>query len=55
MTWPPAARRELESALAVVSSCGEVTELVLFHKYLVLDCDTEHALDFNETDALSDS
>ena len=48
--------KELESALAVLSSFDEGCDLVLFYKYLmVLNGDTEYALHFNETDALSDA
>ena len=48
--------RELESALAVLSSFDEGTDLVLFYKYLmVLNGDKEYTLHFNETDVLSDS
>lgn len=48
--------RELESALAVLSSFDEGTDLVLYYKYLmVLNGDTEYTLHFNETDALSAS
>lgn len=45
---------ELESALAVLSSFDEGTDLVLYYKYLmVLNGDTEYHLHFNETDVLS--
>jgi 4-hydroxy-tetrahydrodipicolinate synthase len=48
--------RELESALAVLSSFDEGTDLVLYYKYLmVLNGDTEYTLHFNDTDALSAS
>jgi 4-hydroxy-tetrahydrodipicolinate synthase len=48
--------RELESALAVLSSFDEGTDLVLYYKYLmVLNGDKEYTLHFNETDALSAS
>ena len=48
--------RELESALAVLSSFDEGTDLVLYYKYLlVLNGQQEYALHFNETDALTDS
>ncbi|WP_019938139.1 dihydrodipicolinate synthase family protein [Bordetella sp. FB-8] len=48
--------QELESALAVLSSFDEGTDLVLYYKYLmVLNGDKEYTLHFNETDALSDS
>ncbi|MEG0001593.1 MAG: dihydrodipicolinate synthase family protein [Comamonas sp.] len=54
-----AARRqaqELESALAVLSSFDEGTDLVLYYKYLlVLNGQKEYTLHFNETDALTDS
>lgn len=54
-----AARRqaqELESALAVLSSFDEGTDLVLYYKYLlVLNGQKEYALHFNETDVLTDS
>jgi 1-pyrroline-4-hydroxy-2-carboxylate deaminase len=46
--------RELESALAVLSSFDEGTDLVLYYKYLmVLSGDKEYSLHFNETDVLS--
>jgi 4-hydroxy-tetrahydrodipicolinate synthase len=45
---------ELESALAVLSSFDEGTDLVLYYKHLmVLNGDTEYRLHFNETDVLS--
>jgi 1-pyrroline-4-hydroxy-2-carboxylate deaminase len=45
---------ELESALAVLSSFDEGTDLVLYYKYLmVLEGDAEYRLHFNEADALS--
>ncbi len=48
--------RELEAALAVLSSFDEGPDLVLFYKYLmVLRGNAEYTLHFNETDALSDS
>lgn len=48
--------RELEAALAVLSSFDEGTDLVLYYKYLmVLNGDTEYTLHFNETDALSEA
>ena len=48
--------KELESALAVLSSFDEGCDLVLFYKHLmVLNGDTEYTLHFNETDALSDA
>ncbi|MFJ4154098.1 dihydrodipicolinate synthase family protein [Pseudomonas sp. NPDC089752] len=48
--------RELESALAVLSSFDEGCDLVLYYKHLmVLNGDTEYSLHFNETDALSDA
>jgi len=48
--------RELETALLVLSSFDEGTDLVLFYKYLmVLNGDKEYTLHFNATDALSDS
>ncbi|WP_175943292.1 dihydrodipicolinate synthase family protein [Caballeronia sp. BCC1704] len=48
--------RELESALAVLSSFDEGTDLVLYYKYLmVLNGDEEYTLHFNETDALSEA
>ncbi|WP_323141154.1 dihydrodipicolinate synthase family protein [Massilia phyllosphaerae] len=47
---------ELESALAVLSSFDEGTDLVLYYKYLmVLNGDQEYTLHFNETDVLSAS
>ncbi len=55
---PQARRRalELESALGVLSSFDEGTDLVLYFKYLMtLQGDEEYALHFNETDALSAS
>ncbi|WPB55205.1 dihydrodipicolinate synthase family protein [Xylophilus sp. GOD-11R] len=46
--------RELEAALAVLSSFDEGTDLVLYYKYLlVLNGDAGYDLHFNETDALS--
>ncbi|MCB6184224.1 dihydrodipicolinate synthase family protein [Leeia sp. TBRC 13508] len=48
--------RELENALAVLSSFDEGCDLVLYYKHLmVLNGDTEYTLHFNETDVLSDS
>jgi 4-hydroxy-tetrahydrodipicolinate synthase len=48
--------RELESALAVLSSFDEGCDLVLYYKHLmVLNGDKEYSLHFNETDALSDA
>ncbi|MBU9593898.1 dihydrodipicolinate synthase family protein [Burkholderia multivorans] len=48
--------KELESALAVLSSFDEGCDLVLFYKYLmVLNGDKEYTLHFNETDVLSDA
>ncbi|MCF4996590.1 dihydrodipicolinate synthase family protein [Pseudomonas syringae] len=48
--------RELESALAVLSSFDEGCDLVLYYKHLmVLNGDKEYALHFNETDALTDA
>ena len=48
--------RELESALAVLSSFDEGCDLVLYYKHLmVLNGDREYSLHFNETDALSDA
>ena len=48
--------RELESALAVLSSFDEGCDLVLYYKYLmVLNGDAEYSLHFNETDALTEA
>lgn len=48
--------RELEAALAVLSSFDEGTDLVLFYKHLlVLNGQKEYTLHFNETDALTDA
>lgn len=48
--------KELEAALAVLSSFDEGTDLVLYYKYLmVLNGDKEYTLHFNESDVLSDS
>ncbi|ARB30477.1 dihydrodipicolinate synthase family protein [Pseudomonas tolaasii] len=48
--------KELEAALAVLSSFDEGTDLVLYYKYLmVLNGDLEYTLHFYDTDALSDS
>ena len=48
--------RELESALAVLSSFDEGCDLVLYYKHLmVLNGDSEYRLHFNETDALTDA
>ncbi|MEX7493945.1 dihydrodipicolinate synthase family protein, partial [Acinetobacter baumannii] len=45
--------QELSSALEVLSSFDEGTDLVLYYKYLmVLNGDKEYTLHFNETDAL---
>ena len=47
---------ELEQALAALSSFDEGEDLVLHFKYLMtLHGDSEYALHFNETDALSTS
>jgi dihydrodipicolinate synthase/N-acetylneuraminate lyase len=47
--------KELESALGVLSSFDEGTDLVLYYKYLmVLNGDKEYTLHFNETDVLSE-
>ncbi|MEQ8447097.1 MAG: dihydrodipicolinate synthase family protein [Pelagibacterium sp.] len=47
---------ELESALGVLSSFDEGPDLVLFYKHLMaVKGDSEYALNFNETDALTDS
>lgn len=47
---------ELESALAVLSSFDEGTDLVLYYKHLMtLNGDSGYGLHFNETDALSDA
>ena len=47
---------ELESALNVLSSFDEGTDLVLYYKYLmVLNGDKEYTLHFNETDVLSEA
>jgi 4-hydroxy-tetrahydrodipicolinate synthase len=47
---------ELESALSVLSTFDEGTDLVLYFKHLlVLEGDAEYALHFNESDALSAS
>jgi 4-hydroxy-tetrahydrodipicolinate synthase len=55
----PEARRlakELESALAVLSSFDEGADLVLYYKHLmVLNGDKEYTLHFNSTDVLTDS
>jgi 1-pyrroline-4-hydroxy-2-carboxylate deaminase len=46
--------RQLEEALAVLSSFDEGPDLVLYYKHLmVLNGDTEYTLHFNETDALT--
>ena len=46
--------RELEAALAVLSSFDEGCDLVLYYKHLmVLNGDQGYALHFNETDELS--
>ncbi|MBA1201734.1 dihydrodipicolinate synthase family protein [Pseudomonas capeferrum] len=48
--------RELESALAVLSSFDEGCDLVLYYKHLmVLNGAQEYSLHFNETDVLSDA
>ena len=48
--------KELEAALAVLSSFDEGCDLVLYYKYLmVLNGDKEYTLHFNETDVLSPS
>src|SRR5476649_1021175 len=48
--------RELEAALAVLSSFDEGCDLVLYYKHLmVLNGDHGYALHFNETDVLSDA
>ncbi|WP_338477394.1 dihydrodipicolinate synthase family protein [Pseudomonas trivialis] len=48
--------RELETALAVLSSFDEGCDLVLYYKHLmVLNGDEGYALHFNETDKLSDA
>src|SRR5699024_8921610 len=48
--------RELDDALHVLATFDEGPDLVLYYKYLlVLNGDTEYALHFNETDALSRS
>ena len=48
--------RELESALAVLSSFDEGTDLVLYYKYLmVLNGDQAYALHFNPSDVLTDA
>jgi 1-pyrroline-4-hydroxy-2-carboxylate deaminase len=48
--------KELESALSVLSSFDEGTDLVLYYKYLmVLNGDKEYSLHFNEADILSDA
>ncbi|MEI1673884.1 dihydrodipicolinate synthase family protein [Acinetobacter baumannii] len=48
--------QELSSALEVLSSFDEGTDLVLYYKYLmVLNGDKEYTLHFNETDALRES
>ncbi|MGQ1460619.1 dihydrodipicolinate synthase family protein [Acinetobacter baumannii] len=48
--------QELSSALEVLSSFDEGTDLVLYYKYLmVLNGDKEYTLHFNGTDALSES
>jgi len=48
--------RELESALAVLSSFDEGTDLVLYYKYLlVLNGQKEYTLHFNASDALTDA
>lgn len=48
--------KELEEALGVLSSFDEGADLVLYYKHLmVLNGDSEYALHFNESDALSDA
>ncbi|MCR4267009.1 dihydrodipicolinate synthase family protein [Nitratireductor sp. ZSWI3] len=48
--------KELEEALAVLSSFDEGPDLVLYYKHLmVLNGDSEYTLHFNETDALTDA
>ncbi|MXQ07120.1 dihydrodipicolinate synthase family protein [Alphaproteobacteria bacterium GH1-50] len=48
--------RELDEALAVLSSFDEGPDLVLFYKHLmVLNGEDEYRLHFNESDALSDA
>jgi dihydrodipicolinate synthase/N-acetylneuraminate lyase len=48
--------RELESALAVLSSFDEGCDLVLYYKYLmVLNGDSEYSLHFNESDVLTEA
>jgi len=48
--------KELEEALAVLSSFDEGPDLVLYYKHLmVLNGDAEYTLHFNETDVLSDA
>jgi 4-hydroxy-tetrahydrodipicolinate synthase len=48
--------KELEEALAVLSSFDEGTDLVLYYKHMmVLNGDAEYTLHFNETDALTDA
>ncbi|UYQ71781.1 dihydrodipicolinate synthase family protein [Pelagibacterium flavum] len=47
---------ELENALGVLSSFDEGPDLVLFYKHLMtVKGDSEYALNFNETDALTES
>ena len=51
-----ASARELEAALAVLSSFDEGVDLVLYYKYLMLlEGNAEYELHINPTDALSDS
>ncbi|MHA7775425.1 dihydrodipicolinate synthase family protein [Roseibium sp. M-1] len=48
--------KELEEALAVLSSFDEGTDLVLYYKHLmVLNGEPEYTLHFNETDMLTDA
>ena len=48
--------RELEAALAVLSSFDEGCDLVLYYKHLmVLNGDLEYSLHFNDSDVLSDA
>ena len=53
---PDELARELEAALAVLSSFDEGCDLVLYYKHLmVLNGDSEYSLHFNETDVLTDA
>lgn len=48
--------RELEAALAVLSSFDEGCDLVLYYKYLMeLNGDQGYSVHFNETDVLSEA